>query len=283
MLEAVHPVLEAQSKYHGIFSKLADLNIYDGAAEDVYGPDLADFYNRFVGDFAGDIPLFERLLTDRSARVLDLASGSGRVGIGLARSGYCVDGLELSRAMLTLADRNAAAESDDVRARLRFVQGDMTTFSLPERYDLITIAVTSISLLLQAEQRRALFECVRAHLKPGGKFIFDFLNLSGDRWKQHDHHLDVWSSEVDEGLDFAIVGQRFFPEERVFTFNVYRECVGWDGNTRRMIGTSTKAWLSAEELIEAMRECGLRLVDRFDAGQVTYLVSELDSEPDKDA
>jgi SAM-dependent methyltransferase len=274
MSETAQPGSEAELKYHGIFARLSELNIYDAAQDQLYGPDLADFYNRFVGDFVGDIPLFERLLPDRSATVLDLACGSGRIGIALSRDGFCVDGLDLSKDMLALVDRNLALESNEVKARLRFMQGDMTSFSLPDRYDLIILGVTSISLLLLPEQRRSLFAKVKAHLKPAGKFIFDILNLSGERWMRYDHHLDVWSSEGDDGLDFAIVGQRLFPLERLITFNVYRERVSWDGTTRRAIGTSTKAWLNAEELIEEMRGSGLRLTDQFEVNEVIYLVSQ---------
>ena len=259
--------------YHGIFAKLSELDVYDSGSADLYGPSLADFYNRFLGDFVRDIPCFERLLADSSARVLDLACGSGRIGIALARRGFSVDGLELSKDMLALVDRNLARESAEVRSRLRFIQGDMTSFSLPQRYDLITIGVTSISLLLTAEQRSSLFRCVKEHLARGGKFIFDFLDLHGDKWKTYDNFTDVWSAEGDEGLDYAIVGQRFYPAERRFVFNMYRECVSWDGNTTRSIGTSTKAWLDTEELTEALASEGLRVCQSFGVEGTTYLVA----------
>jgi SAM-dependent methyltransferase len=271
---------EAKAKYHGIFAKLSDLNLYEANSDQVYGPELADFYNRFVADFTGDIPIFQRFLLSPSARTLDLACGSGRIGIGLARLGYTVDGLDLSPDMLALADQNLSSEPEAVKQRVSFALGDMTDFSLPHRYDLIVIGVTSISLLLTEQERMNLFTAVRKHLLPSGKLIFDFLNLEGDLWKEHDHHLDIWSAETDEGLDFAIVGQRFFPEERTFTFNVYRERVGWDGATQRAIGSSTKAWLSADELIESMRMCGLQTTDRLEISPMIYLVAEVaDKEP----
>ncbi|HEY1743446.1 MAG TPA: methyltransferase domain-containing protein [Granulicella sp.] len=262
-------------KYHGIFEKLAELNIYDNANADLYDKNLADFYHRFVGDFVGDIPLFERYLGDKSMCVLDLACGSGRIGIGLGRLGYRVDGVELSQAMLSLAKDELSHEAAEVQERLRFVRGDMTAFSLSTHYDLIVIGVTSISLLLKAEERRRLFTCVAAHLKPNGRFLFDFLDFSEGRWKTHDGMEDVWSVETDEGVDFGIIGQRFYPDEQLFVFNVYRELVAWNGETTRTLGSSTKAWLDAEQLITEMEEMGLRLVDRFNLGASTYLAAGL--------
>jgi methylation protein MtfA len=257
--------------FHGIFSKLRTLNVCEGAPGDLYDSCFADFYNGFVGDLVSDIPLFERY-SSADAHVLDLACGSGRIGIALAKRGYRVDGLELSQDMLDLVERNLEDEDPAVRARLRFIKGDMSAFALPDRYDLIVIGVTSISLLLSSAQRLGLFGSVREHLRPGGKFIFDILDLEQDRWKALDHFQDVWSRETDEGLDFGIVGQRFFPERRQFAFNVYRERVGWDGETQRAIGTSVKAWLERDELVAELEASGLAVAESFSTGSQLYFV-----------
>lgn len=266
--------VEPANGFHGVFAQLKQLNIYEGEPADLYGPDLADFYNRFVGDFVKDIPLFERLLPRPHGRVLDLACGSGRIGVGLSRLGVAVDGLELSPAMLALVERNLAAEQPEVKSRLRFFEGDMTAFDLPDRYDLIVLGVTSISLLLEAEQRQSMFAHVRKHLAEGGRFVFDILDLSGDRWRTLDHHLDVWSTETDEGVDFALIGQRFDPQRRQFTFNIYRELAGWSGETRRTIGSSTKAWLDREQLEPELSAAGLEIIDEFNQDLVKYFVTQ---------
>lgn len=275
-------MLEASPAYHGIFAKLRMLDIFDGPPTDLYGRELADFYHHFAADFVRDIPLFERFLPGRECRVLDLACGSGRIGIAMARRGARVDGIELSRAMLDLAEESLGQEPPEVQTRMRFIEGDITQFSLAERYDLIILGITTISLLLRTEQRLALFNNVREHLKPAGKFIFDILDLSGDRWKDLNHFLDVWSKEDDAGLDFGIVGQTFFPERRQFVFNVYREFVRWNGTTKRTLGTSVKAWLDRDQLIGEMRETGLQLAEEFDdsIGQhtVKYFVAVTDNE-----
>lgn len=269
------PNKDDPSGFHGIFAKLSGLDIYDVPVSDLYGSGLADFYDRFVCDFVGDIPVFQRLLPCVDARVLDLACGSGRIGIPLARAGAFVDGIELSADMLVLAEEHLAKENPETRSRLRFFQGDMCHFTLPQKYDLIIVGVTSISLLLTSEQRTSLFEEVARHLKPGGKFVFDILDFSEERWKKFDNHMDVWSKEVEDGHDFAIIGQRFFPESKLFTFNVYREFISWDGSTKRTIGSSTKAWLERDDLVEALSSCGLTLIEEFHQGDLKFFVTQL--------
>jgi SAM-dependent methyltransferase len=271
--------LASGPRYHGIFRQLRDLNIYGEHSEDLYGAELSGFYDRFVGEFVGDVPVFQKWLEGRGDRILDLACGSGRIGIAMARLGVRVDGLELSRAMLDRAEQHVANESAEVAARLRFIQGDMSNFELGERYGLVVLGVTSISLLLSEQQRLGLFKCVHRHLGPSGRFVFDIMDFAEGRWQQFDNFQEVWSREGDDGQDFAIVGQKFYPEERVFCFNVYQERVGWGGETTRTIGYSTKAWLDREELLESMQASGLELVEDFRLGQTRYFVAKRAGEP----
>jgi S-adenosylmethionine-dependent methyltransferase len=56
--------------------------------------------------------------------VLDVGCGQGTQAIALARDGHSVTGVDASAEMLAEAERAAAAEPDEVRARLRFEQGD---------------------------------------------------------------------------------------------------------------------------------------------------------------
>lgn len=271
-------MIEAGEAYFGIFAKLRALNLCDSNDVDLYESGLADFYNEFVGSFAGDIPIFERLMPRPEARVLDLACGSARIGIQLARLGACVDGLELSGDMLALAEKHILGQSDEIRGRLNLIRGDMTSFELKGRYDLVILGVTSISLLLRREQRQALFRCVATHLATGGRFVFDILDLEGDRWLAMDNYQDVWSAESQRGMDVAIVGQKFYPEQRSFTLNVYREVIDWDGNTQRTIGFSKKAWIGRDELVNDLGAAGLIVMEEFHEAEQLYFVAARASE-----
>lgn len=258
--------------FHGIFSGLRKLDVIDSVTDNIYAGDFAKFWPHHAGSEVNDIPVYCRFLPTRQERVLDLACGDGRIGLALARNGLEVDGLELSADMLAQCDIRLQHEDAVVRQRMRFFEGNMCSFSLPSRYDLIILGATSISLLLSAEERLSLFKSVRKHLQPDGKFIFDILDFSGDLWKKHDHYMNVLSHENDDGQEFAIVGQRLDPARKRFTLNVYRESIAWSGETRRALGSSTKAWLDASELQLAVAEAGLTVQDEFRDGDHHYLV-----------
>ncbi|HEX4810548.1 MAG TPA: class I SAM-dependent methyltransferase [Bryobacteraceae bacterium] len=107
--------------------------------------------------------------TAAKGRVLELACGTGRLTIPIAQRGIEVVGADLSESMLSAA-RNKAAARD---APATFVQADMRNFELPGPFSAILIPGNSLLHLLTNEDLRQCLACVRRHLAPGGRFVFD--------------------------------------------------------------------------------------------------------------
>src|SRR5919202_314989 len=84
---------------------------------------LARLYDAFP--FAADLPFYLELAAASGGRVLEVACGSGRVLVPLARTGNRVVGLDASPHMLALAHEKLAAAGPQVAARARLIQGDM--------------------------------------------------------------------------------------------------------------------------------------------------------------
>lgn len=105
----------------------------------------------------------------RGRHVLDLACGTGRFTLPLARSGATVTGGDLSERMLAAARQRAAAEG----LAIDFVTLDMRDFDLGRRLDAVTIAANSLLHLTETSDILRLLAAVRHHLAPGGQLIFD--------------------------------------------------------------------------------------------------------------
>ena len=106
-------------------------------------------------------------------RVLDLACGPGRHTAALARRGARVVGLDLSRVLL-LAAREAGAD--------RLVRADMR--SLPFRdaaFDAVLNLFTSFGYFTEDVEHETVLREVARALRPGGRFVLDFLNAPGVR------------------------------------------------------------------------------------------------------
>jgi SAM-dependent methyltransferase len=137
---------------------------------------FAHFYELEYQNYSVDLDFYRQFALRCGSPILELACGTGRLLVSLARAGYSVTGLDLSPAMLAIARQKLAAEEPAVRDRVRLIEADMRHFALDERYTLVFCAINSfMHLLTQADQVRAL-RCVQAHLQENGLLILDLFN-----------------------------------------------------------------------------------------------------------
>jgi SAM-dependent methyltransferase len=125
-----------------------------------------------------DVAFYQRLLSRwRPRRVLELASGSGRVTIPLACTaegvGAEIVGLEVAAPMLEEARRKHETLTDAQRACARFVDGDMRQWRSAEPFDLVIAPCSSLSHLLTLEDQLATWQRAFDNLVPGGRFVAD--------------------------------------------------------------------------------------------------------------
>lgn len=104
-------------------------------------------------------------------KILDLACGTGRLAVKLAKLGYSVDGVDLSADMLTLADQRAQAEQVDIT----FIQADMRELADLGQYDVITCYDDSLNYLIDQKDFQQTLNSVNGHLNPGGQLLFDVI------------------------------------------------------------------------------------------------------------
>lgn len=133
-----------------------DANIYDGM-----NTNLADlqFYKRW-------------LPKNKEARILELCCGTGRLTLPIAKDGYDISGVDYTSSMIEQAKRKASEEGLEVN----FIEADIRTLNLKEKYDLIFIPFNSIHHLYKNEDLFKAFKVVKNHLKEGGLFLLDCFN-----------------------------------------------------------------------------------------------------------
>jgi SAM-dependent methyltransferase len=117
-----------------------------------------------------DVPFYVDLAREADGPVVELAVGSGRVAIPVARAtGRTVIGIDSSPAMLD----QARARSAEAGAELDLRLGDMRELALDEPAALIYCPYRSLLHVPTWADRRRTFERVAASLRPGGRFAWN--------------------------------------------------------------------------------------------------------------
>jgi SAM-dependent methyltransferase len=116
-----------------------------------------------------DLPFWLELARLHGDPVLELACGTGRVTLPLARAGFSVTGLDAAPTMLEVARARAAEAALDIT----WVEGDMRDFDLGTRFRLILCPANAFLHLLTRADIEACLAAVRRHLAPGGRFALD--------------------------------------------------------------------------------------------------------------
>src|ERR1022692_544075 len=126
-----------------------------------FGDDTAASYDESLrGDEAETVACLEKLA--RGGPVLELAIGTGRIGLPLAARGLRVDGIEQSAAMIA---RLRAKPGGDAIA---ITQGNMADVQVSGSYRLVFVVLNTLSNLLNPVDHVRCFENVARHLTDDG-------------------------------------------------------------------------------------------------------------------
>ena len=101
--------------------------------------------------------------------VLELACGTGRLSQILLREGAYYTGLEILPEFANEARKKLDSYGDFVS----IVDGDMRTFNLDKKFDLVFIGFNSFLHLLTDEDAMDFFRCVQNHMHVNSHFVID--------------------------------------------------------------------------------------------------------------
>jgi SAM-dependent methyltransferase len=123
------------------------------------------YYRRLFAERTADLPFYVAVTEGRDP-VLELGVGTGRVARALVAAGRTVVGLDRAGAMIG---------SLDGQVGLTVVEADARTFDLDARFGAVLFPFNGLAHLHDEADLAAVFDRVRAHLAPDGRFAFDVL------------------------------------------------------------------------------------------------------------
>lgn len=128
---------------------------------------FSKFYDAIMGDRTKTVERIELLIqkyNPAAKSLLEVACGTGAL-LKMLASKYAVSGLDLSAGMLEVA-RKEVPEA-------HLYEQSMTSFVIPQKFDVIVCLFDSINHLLTLEEWGKALIQAREHLSENGVFIFD--------------------------------------------------------------------------------------------------------------
>jgi SAM-dependent methyltransferase len=245
---------------------------------DLYDDAGAELYDRMVHASAELAPVLHELhdLHERrgpvpAAPVLDLACGSGRVGLQLARRGHAVVGVDLSEAMLARYRGRLAREPGDVVGRTTLHRCDIHGLGdrfAPGSFRAAVLGATTI-VLVEPARRPALFATIAGLLAPGGVFLLDVPDLDPRELRERPERTTVFELTGGAGPAWVLALQSFDVAAR-------REVVNFvvDGtHEARRVVTTTKRIVFASEVMADLTGAGLAVRELGSDGSGHWLAA----------
>ena len=201
---------------------------------------IASIYDPWSRSVTEDVDFYVEQALASGGPVVELAVGTGRIAIPVARAGIDVIGVDSSPGMLAVA--RAAAEEAGVSHRLDLRLGDLREPPVPERVPLVLCPFRSLlHMETEGEKLRAL-RAARSLLEPGGSFVFDVFAPSREDIEETD---GLWLEREPGILERADWDEA----SRTLSLSVRSD----DGSAI----TFGLHWLSAAEWARLLDEAGL--------------------------
>ena len=146
-----------------------------------------------------DVEFLLACLGTAPKRILEIACGSGRILVPLAKAGHQADGLDLDEAML--AKISAKAEGLD---NITWQTGDAIEDDWGTDYDVVVIAGNFLMNIVSEEgperAQKVLIEKAKSVLKPGGMLYIDYNHtFYPDQWYVHPGERVIWEGTDSNG------------------------------------------------------------------------------------
>lgn len=133
---------------------------------------LAKFYDEVIGINGVAENFISRSIkkyNNKAETLLDLGCGTGS-NLEYLNKHYNVTGIDASVEMISIAKSRLP--------EVNFIKGDITSFNLPDKYDVIVCLYDTINHITDFSGWKNLFKTVDEHLNSSGLFIFDMNTLA---------------------------------------------------------------------------------------------------------
>jgi len=181
---------------------------------------VADWYDDWLSERHDDVDFYSGYLDGFRGTALELACGTGRILLPIARAGVEIHGLDGSEDMLRILKAKAKEEGvPDIQV----YQQSMESFDIGRRFDTIFVASGSFQLLTDPGDVVSSLNCIYQHLKDGGSFVTDIFVPWDDIAQREASVYRVTRDSSRPNGDRSVVHERFSIDiEKQLKLGTYR-------------------------------------------------------------
>ena len=171
--------------------------LYDG---------IAPIYDPWSRSVVEDVDFYVEEALASGGPVVELAVGTGRIAVPIAKAGVRVIGVDESPAMLEGA--RAYAERENVSPLVDLRLGDLRDPPVEERVPLATVPFRSLLHMPDEHEKLRALTAAASVLEPGGRFIFDVFAPSPEDIEETDGRWLEREPGIFERADWDLEARR---------------------------------------------------------------------------
>jgi 2-polyprenyl-3-methyl-5-hydroxy-6-metoxy-1,4-benzoquinol methylase len=210
-----------------------------------------ELYDAEYGQYTDDFEVF--LNGKTSGTALDLACGTGRLTIAMAKAGLHCIGLDITDAMLTMARTKSQGLT------VKYINGDICSFNLQQKFDLITMAGNSFQALLTTQAQEKMLYCLKTHMDKTSIFIFNTRNPNAEDLRTT-NEFEFWHNFTNfDGGIVQVLGRQ--------SYDSITQLMHYE--TKRILSNETTftnitlKFTSADEILRLLNKIGFQVIKMF--------------------
>lgn len=216
-------------------------------------------YDLIYGEGEQDVAFYLDVVQRFAGPILEIACGTGRYLVPLAKAGHDVAGVDLAPAMLAECEKKAAATG----VSIALAQADMRDFHIGRRFGLVFIAGNSLVHLHSRIDMERFLACVHEHLGPNGSLIIDVFVPDVrllSRGSDERHAFGAYDDPVDGVRTEVTYTAAYDPIRQVSEIRLFSLRADEEGESESTL--SLRMWFP-EELETILHYNGFLIVERY--------------------
>jgi len=157
----------------------------------------AETIDYFFPDREDEIEFWEKIASDYGDDILHLMCGTGEISVGLAKKGFDVTAMDLTEAMIYVAEDRIEEEDID---NIELLNDDARYFNLDKKFDFVFVSTGDFHHFTSEDDIDAFLAKSYAHLKPEGALAIEFFPLPDEDFKRELKEFDPLRAPP-EGID----------------------------------------------------------------------------------